>query len=340
MLNIIKPGLLTTIQDSGRYGFQKDGVIVSGAMDLTALRIANLLVGNDEGDAALEITLLGPSIFFEEDHLIAITGADLSPTVSGKEINLARPVFVRKGNRLNFGNPKKGCRAYLAVAGGFSIPKIMGSYATYLRAGIGGLGGRALQSGDQIPCNKPSSSASGIIKDLEATQITKPFVETPWYVAQPIVFPINREEHTIRVVRGPEYDLFSESSKGLFRSEKFKIMPQSDRMGYRLQGPMLEQTEKTDFFSSAVTFGTIQVPPEGHPIVLLADHQTTGGYPRIAQVITADFSIVTQLPPGKEIRFKEVSLQEAQQLYMAQEQLIEQIKRALYFKNRKRHEKF
>ncbi|MBD1398483.1 biotin-dependent carboxyltransferase family protein [Pontibacter sp. JH31] len=328
-LEILKPGLLTTIQDLGRYGHQKEGIIVSGAMDTFALRVANMLVGNPQHQAALEITLTGPTIRFTTDQLIALTGADLSPALHGEAVKMWRPLFVKQGSILEFKSPQSGCRAYLAVSGGFAIPEVLGSYATYLKAGFGGFGGRALQAGDLIPCHAPTGNGMELFK--MAAGPTEGHTSTNW-TPDPQRYPNYQPSPTIRAIKGPEYELFSETAKERIWSERFQVSVQSDRMGYRLQGVSLYLQEQTELISSAVTFGTVQVPPDGQPIVLMADHQTTGGYPRIAQVISADLPILAQVVPGQTIQLQEVTLEEAQQLYIRQEQNLELLARAIHLK--------
>lgn len=327
-IKVLKPGLLTTIQDTGRFGYQREGIIVSGAIDKVALRIANLLVGNEQEAAALEITLLGPQLYFTQDHLIAITGADLSPTIDGEPVKLWRPILVKEGAILAFGAPVLGCRAYIAVAGGFAVAKVMGSYATYLRAGIGGYKGRALQVEDVIPCNSPAADITHYSQKLGQSINAGNYAQATW-TPDPELYPSYEENPTIRAVKGPEYELFHVTDRDNFWAEKYQVKTESDRMGYRLQGMPLSLIEPKELLSSAVTFGTVQVPAEGQPIVLMADHQTTGGYPRIAQVITADLPKLAQVQPGKYIRFEEVPLEKAQQLYMQQEQKLEQLEWAL-----------
>ncbi|RAU82934.1 5-oxoprolinase subunit C family protein [Pontibacter arcticus] len=330
-IKVLKPGLLSTIQDTGRYGYQKEGIMVSGAMDEVAIRIANLLIGNDQQAAALEVTLLGPTLYFEADCLIAITGADLSPSINGKPVKLWRPTLVKRNSTLAFGAPVRGCRAYIAVGGGFDVPEIMGSYATYLRAGIGGFKGRALQTGDILTCCKPVGNPKLHWEQLQETIGIGDYAQTTWSPS-PELYPTYEHNSTIRAVKGPDYELFPSSSQEYLWTEKFMITTASDRMGYRLQGMPLSLTENKEMLSSAVTFGTIQVPAQGQLIILMADHQTTGGYPRIAQVITADLSQLAQVQPGKFIRFEETTLEKAQQLFIEQEQKIEQLKWALQFK--------
>jgi antagonist of KipI len=328
-LTIISPGLLTTIQDLGRYGYRKEGVPISGAMDTVALRVANLLVGNPEGAAGIEITFLGPKIRFEADHLLALTGADLGPTLNGEPLKMDRPVAVRQGSVLAFGGLRVGSRAYLALSGGLAVPRVLGSQATYLRAGIGGLAGRAFKTGDVVPSSGLTEHGHRIWQALSRAHHT--WGQAKW-TPDPQLYPTPHANPLIRAVLGQEHGLFTEHSQKDFWHQEFIVTSDSDRMGYRLQGPLLARREPGEVVSSAVAFGTIQVPAEGHPIALLADHQTTGGYPRIAQVVAADFSSLAQVPLGKKIRFQQVSIAEAQHLYAQQEQGIAQLRRALHFK--------
>ncbi|HET9506052.1 MAG TPA: biotin-dependent carboxyltransferase family protein [Hymenobacter sp.] len=331
-LSILRTGLLTTVQDLGRPGYQHLGVVVGGALDALALRVANLLVGNAEGAAGLEITLLGPTIRFEADYLIALTGADLSPTLNGQPAPLHRPVAVRAGAVLAFGAARVGCRAYLAVAGGLAVPPVLGSRSTYLRAGLGGWHGRALHAGDELPVGALSLGAQRLWQLLRPADLPASWVTTRW-LPSPALCPRPHAQPIIRAVRGPEYEQFGEASRQAFWRESFAITPAADRMGYRLQGPALTRDVPTELLSSAVTFGTVQVPPGGQPIVLLADAQTTGGYPRLAQVISADFGALAQARPGQALRFQAVSLCEAQALYLAQERRLRALRRAVEFKN-------
>jgi antagonist of KipI len=329
-LKVIRPGLLASIQDLGRYGFQKYGVIISGAMDAISLRIANLLVGNEEGEAAIEVTLMGTSLSFEEDLFISITGGDISPVIDGAAVPLWRPVFVKKGSVLQFKSSKSGCRAYVAVSGGFTIPEVMNSKSTYLRGEIGGYNGRALQAGDTLSCNPLPQNTRPLFQYLKS-KCTRSFYATTWYVNSEH-FIHSKQASTIRVIRGAEFERFTKVSQLQFFEQEFQITPKSDRMGYRISGPIIELKESFDLISEAVTHGTIQVPQDGNPIILLADRQTTGGYPRIAQVATVDLPIIAQLKPGEKISFKEITLEEAEQLYLEQEQWIEELKVSIQFK--------
>jgi antagonist of KipI len=332
-IRVIRPGLLTTIQDLGRHGFQNQGVVVSGAMDPFSLRIANLLVGNDEAEGTLEITMIGPKLQFEEDSLIAICGGNLSPDIDGKRIPAWRPVLIKKGCVLSFGSAKSGCRAYLAVAGGFDIPIIMGSRSTYLRAGFGGFHGRSLKKGDILQTRPPSDLSIGKTRFLYKKLGSNPYAVSKWSVGSNIRPVYNNP--LIRVTKGGEFDWFTESGKEQFFSNEFQVTSQSDRMGYRLLGPQLELSKPQELISEAVTVGTVQVPSDGNPIVLMADRQTTGGYPKIAQVVTVDLPVLAQVKPGEKIRFKEVSLEDAQKLLRLREQKIQLFKQGVYLKEKR-----
>ncbi|MDQ0917278.1 biotin-dependent carboxyltransferase family protein [Paenibacillus sp. V4I5] len=301
---VIKPGLLSTLQDEGRYGQRKYGVITSGPMDLFAHRAANILVGNDRGAAVLEITLLGPSMVAQKDMLLSLCGADMEADRDGIRVPLWRPFMIRKGDQLNVHYAVKGCRAYLAVYGGFEVKPVMGSRSTYLRAGIGGHQGRALQAGDDLPVRQE------VIGDyLHHIGSVSAFIR-PGYEENPVV----------RVVKGKEAALFTDASIRSLMSQSYIVTAQSDRMGYRLEGMRLELSDgvPSEMISEAVVQGTIQVPPSGQPILLMADCQTTGGYPRIAHVITADLPLVAQVKPGGKLRFREVSYREAQEQILLQ----------------------
>ena len=316
MLIIEKPGLLTTIQDLGRNGFKKDGIITSGAMDPVAHRIANLLVQNDETEPTIEITLYGPTIRFVENTVISLCGGDLSPYLNGKAMKMNRPIWIHKGDVLTFGRPKTGCRAYLAVHGGLKIKQVMGSYSTYLRAEIGGFKGRALQKGDQLELN---------LKNVNLNE-----QHQNWSSGISSIPPIGIKR--VRVLKGRHFDDFSKSSQDRFFEESFKVSAQSDRMGYRLDGKSLELSKPKEIISEAVTFGTIQVPANGKPIILMADSQTIGGYPKIAEVISVDLPVVAQAKPGDELQFKLVAIDEAQRLYHQQENELNILRRGIGLK--------
>ncbi|OES45133.1 biotin-dependent carboxyltransferase family protein [Domibacillus iocasae] len=329
-VHIIRPGLLATIQDLGRYGFQQYGVVVGGAMDSFSFRLGNVLVGNEEGEAAIEVTMMGTSLQFKEDTLISITGGNLNPVIDGSPVPLWRPVFVKKDTVLSFAGCQSGCRAYVAVAGGFSIPSVMNSKSTYVRGEIGGFKGRALKEGDVIPLAEENAFSLKVKKVLQKKLKNDSFAAADWYV--PFERYLNGK--VVRVVKGAEFEEFSELAQKQFFEQEFQITPQSDRMGYRLSGPSLQLKQSFELLSEAVANGTIQVPSDGNPIVLLADRQTTGGYPRIGQIAAADLPIIAQMKPGDRVRFKEISLHEAEQLYMEREKEIKQIRTALLLKER------
>lgn len=323
-VKVLHPGLLTTIQDIGRVGSQKYGVIVSGAMDSYSLRLANILVGNKENEATLEITLFGTTLQFDKDTLIAITGGDFQATIDGVAAPLWRPVLIHKQSILKFNSATKGSRAYIAFGGGVHVSEVMGSKSTYLRAKVGGFEGRALQKGDILSLGQENNLSKKLVQQLANNNIN-------WSINSNEL--INFSQHqVIRVLKGTEFHRFSKKSQQAFLREPYYLTVQSDRMGYRLEGPPISLSENFELLSEGVTFGTIQIPSSGQPIILMADRQTTGGYPKIGQVITADLSSLAQLQPTATIRFKEVTLKEAEDLIMKNEQLISNIKTAVHHK--------
>lgn len=315
-IKVIKGGMLTTVQDLGRTGYRKDGIVVSGAMDSLALEIGNLLLGNERGEAGLECTLMGPKLLFQTDHLIAITGGNLSPMIDGLPVKMWSPLIIQKGAVLSFGAAVKGCRSYLTVFGGFDLPKVLGSSATYLKAGFGGYNGRALKSEDELffkESYKHKGEAFNWSADLK-------------------LYP-SLDDHQIRVIKGPEYELFNDQSKIALLKSSFLITKEADRMGYRLEGSFLATTEPQEMLSSAVCFGTVQVTPNGSAILLMADHQTTGGYPRALQVIMADLTKLAQMKSGQRIQFQPVTLTEARSALLQRTRQLKQLKQTLTFKN-------
>lgn len=309
---VIKPGLFTTVQDEGRFGFQQYGVITSGAVDRVALRLANVLVGNEQGAAALEATMVGPELVWNCPSLFAVCGADLSPTLDGVPVPLWKTIAAPAGSRLRFGKSLQGCRAYIAVGGGIDVPLVMNSRSTYVRAEIGGWQGRPLHAGDMLPIGRTSVRTEKLARALREKCGTDEMGVSGWSVSRGLI-PRYGRNPVVSVIAGQEQGWFDEESQRRFYSEAFELLPQSDRMGYRLKGSALRLKESREMISSAVTFGTVQVPPDGNPIVLMADHQTTGGYPKIAQVIGGDLSLLAQLQPGDTVRFAPVPLREAQQ---------------------------
>ena len=324
-ISVIKPGILATIQDAGRFGYQQYGVIVSGAMDSYSLRIANLLVGNDEQEACIEISMLGTVLQFEEDCLIAITGGDLQAFIDNKPAPLWRTLFVAKGSILKFKRPVVGCRAYVSIAGGIDVQPVMDSKSTYLKAKMGGLSGRALMAHDEIAIGKLSEKQQHLLDQY------KHQLPASWYVDYTDLVSFSTEQ-TIQFIEGNEYEKFTKESRQYFEHSPFSITTQSDRMGYRMHGPHIELTEKFDLLSEATTFGTVQVPSGGQPIILMADRQTTGGYPKIAQVISADLSSLAQMSPKGIVHFKKVTLEEAQLKLIEKEEILQKLKRTILAK--------
>ncbi|MEO4051982.1 biotin-dependent carboxyltransferase family protein [Solibacillus sp. CAU 1738] len=307
---VLKPGFFSTIQDAGRIGQQQYGVIVSGAMDQLSYEIANTLL-NQSGTAAIEMTLVGPTLRFEVDTVIACTGADFSPLLNDAPCPMWQPVTVKAGSVLKCQAAKQGARGYIAFKHGIQVPEVLGSRSTYLRAQIGGFKGRALQKGDQLPIKLHSEVPRKYSANYKSLLSFSNSV-------------------TIRIAVGTEWYSFTENSKQTLTSIPYTVTKDADRMGYRLEShSALERVVKEDLISEAVTFGTIQVPPNGQPIILMADRQTTGGYPKIAQVIKADLPKLAQLQPMSTIHFEIVSLEEAQKIYLQQQQQLAFMKTAL-----------
>ncbi len=307
--------MLTTVQDLGRLGYQRYGMVVGGAMDLLALRLGNILLGNPENEAGLECTVIGPALMFRTDQLIALTGGDLSPRIDDLPVVMWKPLFVKAGSRLTFGKLRYGCRCYICFYGGLDIPLVMQSRSTYLPAKIGGLLGRALENQDTIGFRSPYS--------CEKRQFN-------WHIS-PKVYA-NIASKIVRVIKGPHIDQFDGDSLNAFFSSIFTVDVNSNRMGYRLLSSPLTRKIKKEILSSAVTLGTIQVPPEGTPIILLSDRPTTGGYPVIAQVASIDIPIIVQKMPHEKIQFEMITLEEAQLLVRLQHKQISQLKRAIAIK--------
>ncbi|MDE3156681.1 MAG: biotin-dependent carboxyltransferase family protein [Acidobacteriota bacterium] len=300
-MRIIKPGLLTTVQDLGRWGHQASGVPVAGPMDPYAHRLANLLVGNPENAATLELTLIGPELVFEQAATFALTGADLGPRLDGRRLPTNTVCQAEAGAVLAFGGPRRGARSYLAIAGGLQVPAVFGSRATHLISAMGGLSGRALRAGDR----------------LQSGPVTGRVPRQGWRL--PPIVPLPEGGAVLRVRPGPQAEYFTDEALRTLESARFTISTRSDRMGYRLDGPPLTHARGADIISDATPLGVLQVPASGQPILLMADRQTTGGYPKIATVITADLALAGQLAPGDWIGFRVCTLREALRALIEQE---------------------
>lgn len=304
-----KGGPLTTLQDTGRYGFQKYGVLVSGAMDLFSLKLGNILVGNKESEGALEMTMSGPFLKLPAGLFFALTGADLGAKLGGKPVPLNRAVYVKEDSALSFGFAAKGARGYLTVAGGFAVPEVMNSKSTYLRAKIGGVGGAPLADGTELETGDLTAEQEKLAAALAGLG-GKPFSTLGWSVGTESLFA----GEPIRVTQGLQADWFSNATLHAFFRSGYTITAQSDRMGYRLSGtPLPYKDSSLEMISEPVTFGSIQVPSDGNPIILMADRQTTGGYAKIGQVIQADLSRLAQMKPGQTIYFQPVTLTQAEE---------------------------
>ena len=321
LMQVDQPGMFTLVQDLGRYGWQRFGVPANGAMDERAHRIANALVGNDHDAATLECTLTGPTLRFTRNTLIAVAGADMVVTADGKRVPLNRAVMLRRGVVLAFGERRHGARAYLAVRGGIDAEVVMGSRSTFVRGAYGGMDGRALRRGDRLPVATPQEAPLAL--DRMLVQSGLPFIE-----ARAVDLPPQPDaQQPIRFMRGPQWRSFTLAARHAFAHEPFTISSQSDRMGYRLDGPGLALKQPLEMISEACDVGTVQVPPSGHPIVLMADRQSAGGYPKIAYVISTDLPLLAQAMPGDSLRFTPVTLRQAEQARLDAEAAFDRFKR-------------
>jgi antagonist of KipI len=296
--------MLTTVQDEGRWGHQSRGVPVAGPMDPLSHRLANILVGNRRDAAALEVTLLGPELEFQSERVIAVCGADFQLTMDGRPFAMNAAVVAAAGTRLRFGSRTQGARAYLAVSGGIDVPLVLGSRSTHVISAMGGFGGRALRSGDRL--------ALGVAKAPQRTA-------SP--LSEPIV-PLPNREATVRVLAGPQADRFAPDALDVLQSAPYVIAHNSDRMGFRLEGARLRHAGSADIISDATPLGVLQVPASGQPILLMADRQTSGGYPKIATVITADLPVAAQLAPGDRVSFAVCTPRVAMAALIGQERVL------------------
>ncbi len=318
----IKPGILTTLQDQGRIGYLGSGFSPSGVMDSRAFRIANLLVDNDPNAPVLEFCLAGPKLRFTTNTFVAITGGDFSPKLDGQPIPMYMAVLVRRGSVLSFGAPKNGMYGYLAIAGGsIDAPEVMGSRSTNLKCGIGGWKGRALITGDYLPfCTNnvdflPNLGSHSVDYDDE-------------------FYGFGEESVTLRVVPGPQEDLFTQEGIDTFYSKPYTTTSKCDRMGFRLDGPEVDTYDGSDIISDGIAYGAVQIPADGRPIIMLSDRQTTGGYAKIGTVCSVDVPKLVQCTPGRTIRFTPISVQEAQEACRAEarrmDALAKMVKRPCY----------
>jgi len=306
----LKPGLFTTVQDIGRHGYLKYGVPISGAMDQFSLTVANLLVANNENDACLETTLIGPELQALAEVQIAITGGNCTPEINNHTAPMWQTLTIQEGDVLSFGKMESGCRAYIAVRGGMDVPVVLGSRSTYARGGFGGNRGRQLKAGDVINGfdAKPLLNEHRLPKEL---------------------VPRFSDYFKANVILGPQAEMFTEKGTETFLSNQYRVTLEADRMGYRLEGSTIEHKGKADIVSDALLPGAIQVPKNGKPILIMKDAQTTGGYPKIAVVVASDLSSLGQAKPSDDIEFSKTTISQAYEKSLQLWRSLENLKRSM-----------
>ena len=318
-LSVTRAGFLTSVQDLGRNGFRQFGVSFGGALDWHALRVANLLIGNHESDAGLEITLGGLRMRFEDKRVIAWCGGEFDVRVGSKPLPAGHSCLLDADDELTINQPKIGCRAWLTISGGIDVPLVLGSRSTDLRANFGGLDGRALRDGDGLPLGKQSEASQSLIDLLREQRVASWSSPAEWSNSA-------KTKTVLRVIRGVDWSRFNDVTIQRLTSDAFVVSPDSDRMGVRFDGPELSRNDDVDLVSEAVAPGTIQVPPSGRPILLLGDCQTVGGYPKIAHVITVDLPLAAQLRASDRVRFSEVSIADAHRFLLERERQLERFR--------------
>ena len=310
---VIKGGLLTTVQDLGRNGYQAQGFNVNGVMDRRAFRIANLLLDNPENEAVLECTLIGPTLEFTAPMIISITGGDFRPEINDEEVPMYTALYVAEGDVLKLGSARSGRSCYIAFSNYLKVPVVMGSRSTNLKCRIGGFKGRKLEDGDYIE-----------------TRITRR-IYLPTFLSRTL--PLKEYEEnkaTIRVILGPEEEVFSKKGIKSFLETEYTVGAEFDRMGMRLEGAYIESKRGSDIISDGIALGSIQVPSHGKPIILLADRQTTGGYGKIATVISVDLPKLVQRRMDDKIRFVAVTVEEAQRLLLQEEKELQDMRKIIH----------
>ena len=294
---VLKAGMQTTIQDLGRYGYQSQGISVSGAMDVRSFKIANMLLDNPENEAELEICLIGPTLKFTSATIIAITGGDFSPTLNGDPVPMYTAVYVEKGEVLKFASARTGSRCDVAFSSYLDIPVVMGSRSTNMKSRTGGFKGRPLKEDDYI-----------------SFRIKRRYL--PFFLSRKLELnEFDQDSAVLRVVMGPQTDMFTKQGIDTFLSEEFTVTSDFDRMGCRLDGPFISTKNGSDIISDGIAFGAVQVPSHGKPIIMLSDRQTTGGYAKIATVASVDIPKLVQRKTDHKIRFQAITVEEAQALY-------------------------
>jgi biotin-dependent carboxylase-like uncharacterized protein len=311
-IRILKAGMMTTVQDLGRTGYQSQGFPVAGVMDRRSFRIANLLVDNPENEPVLEFTLIGPTLQFTADTIIAITGGDFQPTINGEAAPMYTAIYAKKGDILKFGSARTGSRGYISFSCYLKIPVVMGSRSTNMKSSIGGFKGRKLQDGDYIEF-----------------RIKRCYL--PFFLSRKLELDeFDQEDTVLRVVMGPQDDKFTKEGIDTFLNSEYTVTSDFDRMGCRLEGPFIASKNGSDIISDGIAFGSVQVPAHGKPIVLLADRQTTGGYAKIATVASVDIPKLVQRKTDHKVRFKAISVQEAQRLYHEEMEELNDMRKAIH----------
>ena len=311
-IRVLKAGMLTTVQDLGRTGYQSQGFSVAGVMDVRSFKIANLLLDNPENEAVLEFTLIGPTLQFTSETIIAITGGDFSPTINGEPAPMYEAVYMHRGDILKFGSARTGSRGYLAFSSYLDVPVVMGSRCTNLKSKIGGFKGRKLKDEDYI-----------------GFRMKRRYL--PYFLSRKLKpDDFSAESETLRVILGPQDEMFSKQGIDTFLSQEYVVTSDFDRMGCRLEGPFIAAKDKADMISDGIAYGSIQVPSHGKPIILLSDRQTTGGYPKIATVASVDIPKLVQRKTDHKIRFTAISVQESQKLYREEEKAYEKMRNEIH----------
>ena len=311
-VRILKGGMLTTVQDLGRTGYQSQGFSVSGVMDVRSFKIANLLLDNPENEAVLEFTLMGPTLQFTSETIIAITGGDFQPTVNKQPVSMYTAIYMHRGDILEFKGCRTGSRGYIAFSSYLDIPVVMGSRSTNMKCSIGGFKGRRLMDGDHL-----------------GFRMKRRYL--PYFLSRTLdLDEFDQEDVTLRVVMGPQDEAFTRQGKETFLNSEYTVTSDFDRMGCRLEGPFIAYKETADIISDGIAFGSVQVPSHGKPIILLADRQTTGGYAKIATVISVDIPKLVQRKTDHKIRFQAVTVEEAQRLLMEEMKNLDALRRQIH----------
>jgi len=304
MIKVIKPGFQSTVQDRGRFGFSHYGISISGTADSISYKIGNLLVGNNCGEAAIEMTLVGGEFLFEEDAIISITGSDFQPKIENKIVPMWQTLKIKSDEIISFSNTLSGARSYICIKGGINVQQILGSRSTHLLTSLGGLNGRKLLKGDRLPIEKLTN------EEIQSYKVSKQIIA------------LLNSKNIIRVTTAPQTNYFSKDVIEKFTSNKYVVSEEANRMGLRLIGKKLEREIMEEIITEGITLGAIQISNDGMPIILFVEHQTTGGYPKIANVISADMHKIGQLRPRDEINFQFVSIEQAHKLNLELESLI------------------